>query len=149
LKHPTDLPNDPPVDFDKSAHHYYGLGVRFDQSMDKQGRFFNSTGKNEGVIVRGDERLTPCNWTAYTSKLHGEPATVAVFGNPKNPVPTLAFTMGESGKHFSYVSICMNFHREPRQMKPKETMTFDFRIAVWDGEVSPETVEKEYRKYSK
>ncbi|MDR3183502.1 MAG: PmoA family protein, partial [Planctomycetaceae bacterium] len=38
LKHPTDLPNDPPVDFDKSAHHYYGLGVRFDQSMDKQGR---------------------------------------------------------------------------------------------------------------
>ncbi|MDR3233659.1 MAG: PmoA family protein [Planctomycetaceae bacterium] len=146
LKHPTDLPNDPPVDFDKSAHHYYGLGIRFDQSMDKQGVFFNSTGKNEGTLVRGDERLTPCHWTACTAKLHGESVTVAVFGNPKNPVPTLAFTMGDRVAHFKYIGISMNFHREPRQMQPKETMTFNFRVAVWDGEVSPETVEKEYQK---
>jgi hypothetical protein len=137
---------DKPVEFDKSAHHYYGLGLRFDESMDHIGRFFNSSGQ-QGEIVRGDERLTPCHWMAYTSKLHGKPVTVAVLGDPKNPVPTLAFTMGEAGKVFAYMGISLNFHREPRTLKANESLTFRFRVAVWDGEVSPKTVENAYQDY--
>ncbi|MDR1494095.1 MAG: PmoA family protein [Planctomycetaceae bacterium] len=137
---------DEPAEFDKSAHHYYGLGLRFEQSMDRIGRFFNSAGK-PGEIFRGDERLTLCRWMAYTSKLHGEPVTVAIFGRPENPVPTLVFTMGEAGKVFAYMGISLNFHREPRMLKANESLTFRFRVAVWDGEVSPETVEKAYQDY--
>ncbi|MBM3892092.1 MAG: hypothetical protein FJ388_23495, partial [Verrucomicrobia bacterium] len=36
--------------------HYFGLGARFPQEMDKGGEFINATGQ-PGEIVRGDERL--------------------------------------------------------------------------------------------
>ncbi|MBZ0257559.1 PmoA family protein, partial [bacterium] len=45
--------------------HYYGLGMRFIESMDKIGTFLNSENK-EGAIFRGEERLTDANWCAYT-----------------------------------------------------------------------------------
>jgi hypothetical protein len=127
--------------------HYYGLGMRFLQEMDKGGRFFNSTGKNEGEIVRGDERLTPCRWMAYTAKLEGQPVTVAVFDHPSNPVPMTAFTMGGAGGPFAYMSATMYMHRKPINVKADETFAIKYRVAVWDGEVSPETVEARYREF--
>jgi hypothetical protein len=133
--------------FDKSNHHYFGLGLRFDQTMDKEGRFFNSNG-NVGEVFRGDERLTTCNWMAYTAKLNGEPVTVAMFGRLENSIPTVAFTMGETGKSFAYMSITLNFHRQPLDLKPDTTLTLDYRVAVWDGEVSAETIEKAYQEYA-
>jgi hypothetical protein len=131
------------ANLDKSSHHYYGLGLRFDETMDKSGRFFSDSEANKSeVIGRGDERLTPCGWMAYTAKLNGEPVTVAVFGHPTNPIPTMGFTMGDSGKSFAYLGITLNLHRQPVEMKPNSSLTFRYRIAVWDGEVTPETVAK-------
>ncbi|MDR0705486.1 MAG: PmoA family protein [Planctomycetaceae bacterium] len=130
------------VNLDKSNHHYFGLGLRFDQTMDKNGRFFSDSTSNKFDVVRGDERLTECKWMAYTAKLNGEPVTVAVFGHPSNPIPTMAFTMGDSGKSFAYLGITLNLHRQPVEMKPNSSLTFRYRVAVWDGEVTPETVSK-------
>jgi hypothetical protein len=130
------------VNLDKSNHHYFGLGLRFDQTMDKNGRFFSNSTTNKFDVVRGDERLTECKWMAYTAKLNGEPVTVAVFGHPSNPIPTMAFTMGDAGKSFAYLGITLNLHRQPVEMKPNSSLTFRYRIAVWDGEVTPETVSK-------
>jgi hypothetical protein len=84
---------------------------------------------------------------AYTAKLDGEPVTVAVFGNPKNPIPTMAFTMGNGKNIFAYLGITLNLHREPVEMKPNSALMFKYRVAVWDGEVAVETVEKEYENY--
>ncbi len=126
----------------EGSGHYYGLGLRFDETMDKDGRFFNDTGKNDGENVRGDERLTPCRWMAYTAKLNGEPVTVALFDHPSNPIPMTAFTMGDSGQSFAYLGATMNLHRKPFEMKAGQTLVARYRIAVWDGEVSPETIEK-------
>ncbi|GHT12542.1 hypothetical protein FACS1894170_07480 [Planctomycetales bacterium] len=137
------------VILDKSNHHYFGLGIRFDESMDEEGRFFDVTGKNDGEVFRGTERLTPCRWMAYTAKLDGKPVTVAVLGNPKNSIPTMAFTMGGRDNVFAYLGITLNLHREPVEMKPNSSLVFDYRIAVWDGEISPEIVEKEYNAYAK
>jgi hypothetical protein len=134
--------DDKGVILDKSNHHYFGLGLRFDQTMDKSGRFFSDSETNKSDSVRGDERLTPCKWMAYTAKLNGEPVTVAVFGYPSNPIPTMAFTMGDAGKSFAYLGITLNLHRQPVEMKPNSTLTFRYRVAVWDGEVTPETIEK-------
>jgi hypothetical protein len=130
------------VNLDKSNHHYFGLGLRFDQTMDKNGRFFSDSESNKFDAVRGDERLTTCKWMAYTAKLNGEPVTVAVFGDPSNPIPTMAFTMGDAGKSFAYLGITLNLHRQPVEMKPNSSLTFRYRVAVWDGEVTPETVSK-------
>jgi hypothetical protein len=127
--------------------HYNGLGLRFLQEMDKGGRFFNSTGKNEGEVVNGDERLTPCRWMAYTAKLAGTPVTVAVFDHPSNPVSMTAFTMGNAGGPFAYLSATMNLHRQPINLKADDSFAFKYRVAVWDGEVPPETVEAKYREF--
>jgi hypothetical protein len=129
------------------SYYYYGLGMRFDETMDKGGRFFNDTGKHDGRITRDDERLKPCQWMAYTTKLHGQPVTVAMFDHPSNPVPMTAFTMGETGNSFAYISATMNLHPEPVELKSGETFAFQYRVAVWDGEVSPETVEKTYADF--
>lgn len=133
---------------DVGKGHYHGLGMRFALDMDKEGRFFNDTGKNNGEIVRGDERLTRCKWMAYTAKLAGKPVTVAMFDHPSNPVPMTAFTMGDTGNGpFAYMSATMNLHREPVKLKAEQSFTFQYRIAVWDGETAPEIIEKAYTDY--
>jgi hypothetical protein len=132
---------------DEGHGHYHGLGVRFVQEMDKDGRFFNSTGKNDGEIVRGDERLTPCRWMAYAAKLEGKPVTVALFDHPSNTIPMTVFTMGDAGGIFAYMSATTHFYHKPMALKAGQTFSVKYRIAVWDGEVSPETVETKYREF--
>ena len=127
--------------------HYYGLGLRFLEEMDTGGRFFSDTDKNEKEIVRGDEALTRCRWMAYTAKLDGEPVTVAVFDHPSNPVPMTAFTMGDASDAFAYLSAAMNLHRVPVELKSGGTFAVKYRVAVWDGEVPPETIEAKYREF--
>lgn len=136
---------------DKKAYlegsHYFGLGLRFDASMDKGGRFFNDTGNHDGEIVRGDERLKTCKWTAYTAKLDGKPVTVALFDNPSNPIPMKAYTMGDSGQSFAYMGASLNLHRVPKALEADKPMTFKYRVAVWEGETSPEAVEEACKEY--
>ncbi|MDR0327223.1 MAG: PmoA family protein [Planctomycetaceae bacterium] len=127
--------------------HYHGLGMRFVEEMDKDGRFFNSTGKTDGEVTAGGERLTPCRWMAYMAKVERQPVTVAVFDHPSNPVPMTAFTMGDTGQQFAYISATMNMHRKPIDLRAGQTMAVKYRVAVWDGEVSPETVEERYREF--
>ena len=127
--------------------HYHGLGMRFVEEMDKNGRFFSDGGKNEKEIVRGDEALTRCRWMAYTAHLADTPVTVAVFDHPSNPVPMTAFTMGDNGGAFAYLSATMNLHREPVKLQAGKTFAILYRVAVWDGEVSPETIEAKYKEF--
>jgi len=126
--------------------HYYGLGMRFDATMDRGGRFFHNAG-GESETFRNDERLTRCRWIAYTARLDGQPVTVAVFDHPSNPRPMLAFTMGDVSSAFAYLAAAMNLHRESVELKAGETFAVRYRIALWDGEVTPETVERVYADY--
>ncbi|MCL2710657.1 MAG: PmoA family protein, partial [Planctomycetaceae bacterium] len=130
-----------------SGAHYHGLGLRFVEEMDTGGRFFSDSDTNVKEIVRGDEALTRCRWMAYTAKLDGQPVTVAVFDHPRNTVPMTAFTMGDASDAFAYLSATMNLHREPVNLKAGERFDVFYLIAVWDGEVSPETVEAKYREF--
>ncbi|MCL2304283.1 MAG: PmoA family protein [Planctomycetaceae bacterium] len=130
-----------------SGTHYHGLGMRFDETMDKNGKFFcdpDSTIASDNV--RGDEKKTPCKWIAYTAELHGKPVTVAVFDAPNNPRPMSAFTMGESGQVFAYISATVDLEKEPIVMEDGTTpLVFRYGVAVWEGKRSTEEVEKVYR----
>jgi len=84
---------------------------------------------------------------AYTAKLEGEPVTVALFDHPSNPVPMTAFTMGYPDSPFAYLSATMNLHRKPVKLEAGQSFAIKYRIAVWDGEVSRETVEALYREF--
>lgn len=141
LQTPTDSE---PVTLGGGGGHYFGLGIRFEQSMDDGGTFFNSTGKNEGETVRGDELLTKCRWMAYSAKYQGEPVTAALLASPQNPIEMTAFTMGDQSEYFAYLSGTMNLHRTEFVINPGEPVTFTYHVLLWDGTASPEKINKIY-----
>ena len=118
------------------GNEYHGLGMRFVQSMDKDGKFFAAAdaGPKEG-------RLTPCRWMAYTAKVDGKVVTLALFDTKDNPRPMLAFTMGGDGREFAYLSATANLHREPLTLTADKPITFRYKLVLWDGEKTPEEVE--------
>jgi len=124
--------------------HYFGLGMRLVQSMDKVGRFFNAEDK-EGEGVRGRERLTRTRWWAYTAGAEGKPVTVAMFDDPENPRhPAWFFTMRE---HFAYISATLNLWKEPLEVKAGRPLALRYGVALWDGEVKAAEVEKLYKRW--
>jgi hypothetical protein len=127
-----------------TGSHYFGLGMRFVESMDSGGRFCNAEGKT-GEIVRGDERLTSVKWCALTAKADGKPVTVAIFDHPKNlRYPAKMFTMSTP---FAYLSATRNEWKEPITIKAGKPLDLRYGVAVWDGEVDKKTVEKLYNRW--
>jgi hypothetical protein len=127
-----------------TGSHYFGLGMRFVESMDVNGQFRNAEGKT-GEIVRGDERLTPANWCAYTAQADGKPVTVAMFGHPDNVrYPTLWFTMT---KPFAYLSATMNLHREPLKVASDKPLVLRYAVALWDGPVQDDQISRIYQAW--
>lgn len=127
-----------------SGSHYFGLGMRFVESMDTGGQFRNSTGE-AGEIVRGSERLARAKWCALAAKADGKPVTVAMFCHPDNVRhPTHWFTMN---KPFAYLSATMNLHREPLTITSGEPLKLRYAVALWDGEVEDSQIEQLYRRW--
>jgi len=125
-----------------TGSHYFGLGMRFLESMDTGGQFRNSTGE-AGEIVRGDERLTRANWCAITAKADGNPVTIAMFGHPDNVRhPTHWFTMA---KPFAYLSATLNLHREPLELVSEKPLILRYGVALWDGRVETKMIERTYQ----
>jgi hypothetical protein len=128
------------------GHHYYGLGIRFLKSMDRGGRFFNSS-QQPGEVVRGSERLVTARWCAYTASADGKPVTAAIFDHPSNPRhPNKLFTMSPP---FAYLSATLNLWKEPLALKAGAELKLRYAVAVWDGETPAEQIESLYEKWSK
>jgi hypothetical protein len=127
-----------------SGSHYFGLGMRFVESMDVNGQFRSAEGKT-GEVVRGDERLTPAAWCAYTAQADGKPVTVAMFGHPDNVRgPALWFTMT---KPFAYLSATMNLHREPLKVTSDRPLVLRYAVALWDGPVEDSRISQIYQAW--
>jgi len=126
-----------------TGHHYYGLGMRFLVSMDKDGRFFNADDL-PGENING-QRLTPVKWCAYTAKADGKPVTVALFDHPSNlRYPAKMFSMTAP---FAYLSATLNAWKEPITLKAGQPLNLCYGVALWDGEVDKATVEKMYQRW--
>ena len=127
-----------------TGSHYHGLGMRFIRSMDAQGRFLNADGKT-GVIYRGDERLVRSRWCAYTARVDGKVVTAAMFDCPANQRhPATWFTMQ---KPFAYLSATLNLHTEPMKITPEQPLVLLYAVALWDGEVESEQIERLYKRW--
>ncbi len=118
------------------GNNYHGLGMRFVESMDKEGTFIPSADAG-----RRENRLTPCRWMAYTAKVDGKPVTVAIVDMKENPRPMLAFTMGGDGKDFAYLSATTNLYKEPITLTPEKPIVFHYRIFLWDGTKNADEIE--------
>ncbi len=124
-----------------TGSHYFGLGMRFLESMDVGGQFRNAEGK-AGDVVRGNERLVQARWCAYTAEANGKPVTVAMFGHPDNlRHPTQWFTMT---KPFAYLSATLNLHKEPLKVTSDRPLVLHYAAAVWDNRVENEQIENVY-----
>jgi len=124
-----------------TGSHYFGLGMRFLESMDVGGQFRNAEGKT-GDVVRGDERLVQARWCAYTAEANGKPVTVAMFGHPDNlRHPTQWFTMT---KPFAYLSATLNLHREPLKVTSDRPLVLCYAVVLWDNRVENEQIENVY-----
>ena len=125
-----------------TGSHYFGLGMRFVKSMDKEGRFFNSE-KGDGQLVRGSERVTPAKWCAYVSKVDDRPVTVAMFDHPKNARPAHFFTM----RPFAYLSATINLWKEPVELKAGAPFDLRYGVALWDAEIDAAQVAEVYKAW--
>ncbi|MBC7353536.1 MAG: PmoA family protein [Thermogutta sp.] len=118
------------------GRHYFGLGCRFVESMDKGGRFWNSAG-GDSVATTNDK---PAEWCAYSAEAAGQPVTVAMFDHPRNVRhPAVWFTMDQP---FAYLSATLNLANEKYYLKAGETLDLRYLVAVWDGTPSVTEVSK-------
>jgi len=127
-----------------SGSHYFGLGMRFVQSMDGADDFFTPAGKAVGETVRGNERLVRGKWCAYAAEADGKPVTVAMFDYPENVRPAWWFIMA---KQFAYMSATLNLYREPLTVEAGKPLTLVYGVAVWDGKAKPGEIEKLYARW--
>lgn len=127
-----------------TGSHYFGLGMRFIQSMDSAGTFFNADDE-PGKIFRGSERLLRSTWCAYTALADGKPVTVVMFDCPGNPRhPATWFTMTSP---FAYLSATLNLHEQPLKVTNHRPLKLRYGVALWDGKVDKGKVEKLYRQW--
>jgi len=124
---------------------YFGLGLRFAAGFDGTGRFSSSDG-DEGVVVRGDERLTAARWCACTTEIAERTVTVAMYDHPDNPRhPARFFTMAEP---FAYLSATLDLAERPLELTRGEQLDLCWGLAVWEQPVTPERIEEHYRTWS-
>jgi len=127
-----------------TGSHYFGLGMRFLESLDKGGQFLNSAGQ-AGDLVRGTERLARADWCAYTAEAEGKPVTIAMFGHPENlRHPTHWFTMTTP---FAYLAATLNLHKEPLEVTSDKPLVLRYAVAVWDGRVDKSKIDGIYRQW--
>jgi hypothetical protein len=135
----------PPSGKDKMVlrgNFYFGLGMRFPASMEG-GRFFNADDKT-AELVRGKGPFVQTKWCAYTAKADDKPVTVAIFDHPANRPAATIYTKTEP---FHYLSATLNEWQKPVTVKAGKPLDLCYGIAVWDGEVDKQTVEKLYERW--
>ena len=119
--------------------------MRFVKSMDTGGQHLNAAGK-PGIIFRGDEKLVRATWSAYTADADGKTVTVAMFDHPQNPRhPATWFTMTAP---FAYLSATLNLYKEPLKIVSGKPLVLRYAVAVWDGKIEADRIEKLYRQWT-
>ena len=127
-----------------TGSHYFGLGMRFLESLDKGGEFLNAAGQT-GDVVRGSEKLARADWCAYIAEADGKPVTIAMFGHPENlRHPTHWFTMTAP---FAYLAATLNLHKEPLEVTSGKPLALQYAVAVWDGRVDKSKIDQVYRRW--
>ena len=124
--------------------HYFGLGMRFVESMDKIGKMVIADGKASRSVVDILE-VVPARWVAYSAPVDGKTVTVAIFDHPKNPrFPGGIFHMT---KPFAYLSATIGLSDKPYEIRSAKPLVLKYGAALWDGEVGVERIEAVYKSW--
>jgi hypothetical protein len=126
------------------GRHYFGLGIRFVESMDT-GSTFLTPGTEQSVPVRGSEQLVQATWCAVRGSAGGEPITVAMFDAPQNPRhPATWFTMNQP---FAYMTATLNLAEEKMTITRDQPLHARYGVAAWDGAVDKNAIQRVYEQW--
>ena len=126
------------------GRHYFGLGMRFIEAMDNNGHFINASDAKPKP-VRGSETLVRANWCAYIATAGARKVTVAMFDAPGNTRhPATWFTMN---RPFAYLSATIDLKSKPLTITRDKPFRARYGVAVWDGAVSRDTIQKVYQQW--
>ncbi|QNN24466.1 hypothetical protein HED60_20045 [Planctomycetales bacterium ZRK34] len=127
-----------------SGHHYYGLGMRLVESMDKVAIFTHSE-NTPGEIVRGTEKLTRGRWVAVTGPVQGRTITIAMFDHPANARhPAWWFTMHAP---FAYQSATLNLWKQPMTLQRGQSLRLVYGVAALDGAADADALNTLYNQW--
>lgn len=126
--------------------HYFGLGIRFVESMDKVGELSWADASNFQA-GKGDDRVTRSAWCAYAAPADGKPVTVALFDHSANARhPAAMFTMR---KPFAYLSATLGISKEPLVVARERPLSLCYGVAVWDGTASAAAIQQCYDRWQR
>lgn len=129
------------------GRHYFGLGMRFVESMDGGNSRFFTAGDAKGTPVRGTEKLTRADWCAVHGEVQGNPVTVAMFDAGDNPRhPAAWFTMTSP---FAYLAATLELHEKPLVVAREESLACRYGLALWDGTIGENEIQKAYETWLK
>ena len=96
----------------------------------------------------------PADWVAYTGTVSGKPVTVAAFDSPKSfrhPTTWHARAYGLlAANPFGLREFTKDENKDGSWTVPEgKSLTFRYRVVIYDGELSPEQLADLYRQYEK
>lgn len=123
------------------GRHYFGLGCRFVEAMDRAGRFSNSKGET-GVTATNDKAA---EWCAYSAAVNGQPITLVMFDHPNNPRhPAVWFTMDTP---FAYLSATLDLAKQKYPLKAGEVLELRYGVAVSDAHLNAQQIWQIHRSF--
>ncbi len=122
---------------------YHGLGMRFQQSLDPVATHFNAAGPVDLAGTKQD--VSAHAWEAVAFESSENPATIAVFGHPKNARGEPVFFAMK--RPFAYLAATQSLDREPLVYKAGETFELNFLVTVWPAVKNAEAMNQRARAW--
>lgn len=143
------------------GRYYFGLGLRPVADLNERARFSVPDGAPPGRKVVFGELRESAAWCAMTGDVGGKPVTVAMWDDPHNQRRTIWFTMA---KPMAFLGAALglpdwdspdavrrmfklNEMETPLTLQPGQELALRYAIAVFDGHVGQETIEKAHNAW--
>ena len=110
-----------------TGSNYNGLGLRFLQALDPLATHLIGGSRPDLAGTKQDVSRAP--WGAVTFDAPARPATVAVFGSPRNPGGEAHFFSMKSP--FAYLAATQGLDQKPLRYKTGESFTLDYLVVVY------------------
>ena len=111
---------------------YHGLGMRFIQEFDSLANHSFPEGKPD--LANGKQDTSPHPWAAVSFDHPQKPATVVLFGDPRNARGSPTFFSMKTP--FAYLSATQGLDREPLIYHSGDTFELNYLVCVYPGVVS-------------
>jgi len=124
---------------------YFGLGVRFLAELDRSADHFTGSGRLDLADNRQDVSQHP--WAAVSLDQSGQPATLAVLGDPRNAGGDSWFFSMKTP--FAYLSATQRLDQQPRRYARGDRFTLQYIVTVTPEVATAASLDQRYERWLK